>query len=195
MAISVNPLARWRSLDALNGAYRAIFIDEELEMTNTNRLTMPRGGENVVAASRRVWLAALGAASVTRQWAGKEAGPTFRALVAEGASVESKLMRRVGRRLEANISRGSALLRHARRGIESSAQRVADAAAALARRTMPRVRVAVTADSVAISAQAPRGSAPVKAAKRATRARRTARKAVKAPVAAKRSSARRVAAK
>ena len=179
----------------MEGAYRAIFIDEETEMTNTNRLTMPRAGENVLAASRQVWLATLGAASVTREWAGKEAGPVFRTLVAEGANVESKLMRRVGRRLEANISRGSALLRHARRGIETSAQMVANAAASLARRTMPRVRVAVTADSVAISAQAPRGKAPVKAAKRATKARKTARKAVKAPVAAKRGSARRVAAK
>jgi Poly(hydroxyalcanoate) granule associated protein (phasin) len=179
----------------MEGAYRAIFIDEETEMTNTNRLTMPRAGENVLAASRQVWLATLGAASVTREWAGKEAGPVFRTLVAEGANVESKLMRRVGRRLEANISRGSALLRHARRGIETSAQMVANAAASLARRTMPRVRVAVTADSVAISAQAPRGKAPVKAAKRATQARKTTGKAVKAPVAAKRGSARRVAAK
>ena len=125
-------------------------------MTNTNRLTMPRAGENVLAASRQVWLATLGAASVTREWAGKEAGPAFRTLVAEGASVESKLMRRVGRRLEANISRGSTLLRHARHGIETSAQKVAGAAASLARKTLPRVRLAVTADSIAISAQAPR---------------------------------------
>ncbi|HSQ81199.1 MAG TPA: hypothetical protein VLU54_08710 [Casimicrobiaceae bacterium] len=160
-------------------------------MTNTTRLTVPRAGENLLAASRQVWLATLGAASVTREWAGKEMAPAFRSLVAEGANVESKLMRRVGRRLEANVSRGSAILRHARRGLESSAQMVADAAAALARRTLPRVKLAVSADAVAISAQAPRAKASAKATKRAP----AARKAGKAPAASKQRTTRRVAAK
>jgi hypothetical protein len=176
----------------LEGALCANFaIDEETEMTNTIRLTVPRAGDNLLAASRQVWLATLGAASVVREWAGREVAPAFRSLVAEGANVESKLMRRVGRRLEANVSRGSSILRHARRGLESSAQKVADAAASLARRTMPRVKVAVTADTVAISAQAPRAKAPAKAARKAT----VARKAGKAPVARKRRTTRRVAAK
>ena len=160
-------------------------------MRNTIRLTVPRAGDNLLTASRQVWLATLGAASVTREWAGREMAPAFRSLVAEGASVESKLMRRVGRRLEANVSRGSAILRHARRGLESSAQTVADAAASLARRTLPRVKVAVSADTVAIGAQAPRAKAPAKAAKRAS----ATRKAGKAPVARKRRTTRRVAAK
>ena len=157
-------------------------------MTNTIRLTVPRAGDNLLAASRQVWLATLGAASVTREWAGKGMAPAFRSLVAEGVNVESKLLRRVGRRLEANVSRGSAILRHARLGLESSAQRVAEAAASLARRTLPRVKVAVTADTVAISAQAPRGKAPAKRANRA-------RKATKAAVAGKRRGTRRVTAK
>jgi len=160
-------------------------------MANTIRLTVPRAGDNLLAASRQLWLATLGAASVTREWAEREVTPAFRSLVAEGTNVESKLMRRVGRRLGANVSRGSAILRHARRGLESSAQMVADAAASLARRTLPRVKVAVSADAVAISAQAPRARAPAKAAKRVT----ATRKAGKAPVAHKQHRARHGAAK
>lgn len=177
--------------NSLERAHRAVFIDQEMEMTNTIRMTVPRAGDNVLAASRQAWLAMLGAASVTREWAGKEVAPAFRSLAAEGANVESKLLRRVGRRLETNVSRGSAILRHARLGLESSAQMVANAAASLARRTLPRVRVAVTADTVAISARAPRAKPPARPAKRATRTRKVA----KATVAGKRRAARRVTAK
>ncbi len=158
-------------------------------MTKSIRMTVPRAGENVLAASRQMWLATLGAASVTREWAGKEAGPVFRTLVAEGASVESKLVRRVGRRLEENARRASTLLRHARRGLESSAQTVANAAASLARRTMPRLKLEVAVEGP----RAPRAKAPAKPAARA-------RKAAKAPAtrktarAGKRRPARRVAA-
>ena len=155
-------------------------------MTNTIRLTVPRAGDHLLAASRQVWLATLGAASVTREWAGREVGPAFRNLVAEGASVESKLMRRVGRRLEANVTRGTAILRDARRGLEASAQMVAQAAASLARRTLPRVKVAVTADTVAISAKAPSA--------RATKRRAATRKPAKA-AARKRGATRRVTTK
>ena len=162
-------------------------------MTKSIRMTVPRAGENVLAASRQMWLATLGAASVTREWAGKEAGPVFRTLVAEGASVESKLVRRVGRRLQENARRASTLLRHARRGLESSAQTVANAAASLARRTMPRLKLEVAMEAP----RAPRSKAPAKPAARAGKAAKAAatRKAAKAPVARKRRSARRVAAK
>jgi hypothetical protein len=166
-------------------------------MTNTIRMTVPRAGENMlavsIATSRQLWLATLGAASVTREWAGKEAGPVFRSLVAEGTNLESKLLRRVGRRLEANVSRAGALLRHARRGLESSAQTVASAAASLARRTMPRLKFEV-------AVEAPRARRATAPAKPAARVRKTAkapaaRKAAVAPVARKRRSARRIAAK
>jgi len=162
-------------------------------MTKSIRMTVPRAGENVLAASRQMWLATLGAASVTREWAGKEAGPVFRTLVAEGASVESKLVRRVGRRLQENARRASTLLRHARRGLESSAQTVANAAASLARRTMPRLKLEVAVEAP----RAPRSKAPAQPAARARKAAKSAaaRKTAKAPAARKRRSARRVAAK
>ena len=47
-------------------------------------------GDAVLAASRQVWLASLGAAVVTRDWAQTEAGNVFRTLVKEGTAVESQ---------------------------------------------------------------------------------------------------------
>ena len=44
-------------------------------------------------ASRQMWLAGLGAAAVTREWARTEAGKTFRTLVKEGSAVETKAIR------------------------------------------------------------------------------------------------------
>lgn len=174
-------------------------------MTNTIRMTAARTGGNMLGASmatsRQLWLATLGAASVTREWAGKEAGPVFRTLVAEGTNLESRLLRRVGRRLEANVSRAGTLLRHARRGLESSAQTVASAAASLARRTMPRLKLEVTTDvprtrhatTPAKPAATVRKTAKASAARKAAKAP-AARKAAAAAVARKRRSPRRIAA-
>ena len=47
-------------------------------------------GETLIAASRQVWLASLGAAVVTGEWAQKEAAPLFRTLVKEGTAIESR---------------------------------------------------------------------------------------------------------
>ena len=58
-----------------------------------------RVGNPMLNASRQVWLAGLGAAVVTRDWAQNEAGDVFRSLVKEGTAVESKTIRMVGDRL------------------------------------------------------------------------------------------------
>ncbi len=55
----------------------------------------------VINASRQVWLASLGAAVVTRDWAQSEAGTVFRSLVKEGTLVESRTIRIVGDRSRA----------------------------------------------------------------------------------------------
>ena len=47
--------------------------------TMTQNRTFPVG-DTVLAASRQVWLASLGAAVVTREWAQSEAGNVFRTL-------------------------------------------------------------------------------------------------------------------
>src|SRR6185369_15211183 len=48
------------------------------------------------SASRQVWLASLGAAVVTREWAEREAGNVIRTLIKEGTAVESRAFRLVG---------------------------------------------------------------------------------------------------
>ena len=74
-------------------------------MSNTIRLSVPQAGDAVLAASRQVWLATLGAAAVTREWADKRRAPVFRTLVKEGSAVESQAMRRVGGTCEPRCGR------------------------------------------------------------------------------------------
>jgi poly(hydroxyalkanoate) granule associated protein phasin len=66
---------------------------------NANRVA-----DAALAASRQMWLAGLGAAVVTREWARKDAGHMFRALVKEGSAVESRTLRVIGRSVESSIA-------------------------------------------------------------------------------------------
>ena len=54
-----------------------------------------RLSEAAINASRQVWLASLGAAVVSREWAQTEASNVFRTLVKEGTAVESRTIRLV----------------------------------------------------------------------------------------------------
>ena len=67
-------------------------------------INVNRVADAALAASRQVWLAGLGAAVVTREWARKDAGHMFRALVREGSTVESQAIRVLGRRIESSIA-------------------------------------------------------------------------------------------
>ena len=58
----------------------------------------------VFNAPRQVWLASLGAAVVTRDWAQNEASTVFRTLVKEGTLVESRTIRIVGDRIESSVA-------------------------------------------------------------------------------------------
>ena len=68
-------------------------------MRNTIQIRSNPVGDAVFNASRQVWLASLGAAVVTREWAQADAGKMFRNLVKEGTAVESRTFRVVGDRL------------------------------------------------------------------------------------------------
>ena len=83
-------------------------------------------GDAVLAASRQVWLAGLGAAVVTREWAGKEAGSVFRNLVREGTAVESRAFRFVGDRLDTSFVQANALWKRARATVGTAAALVRD---------------------------------------------------------------------
>ena len=84
-------------------------------MSNMTRLSIPMtSAAAMLAASRQVWLAGLGAAVVTRDWAEREAGRVFRTLVKEGTVVESRAIRLVGDRVETSLTRANAMWQQTR---------------------------------------------------------------------------------
>ena len=93
-------------------------------------------GDVLINASRQVWLAGLGAAVVTRDWAGKEAGTLFRNLVREGTAIESRAMRVVGDRLETSFVQANSAWNRARSGVTGAILAYADTAATLVRDTL-----------------------------------------------------------
>jgi hypothetical protein len=119
----------------------------------------------MINASRQVWLASLGAAVVTRDWAQSEAGNVFRSLVKEGTLVESKTIRMVGDRLESTITVANTVWQRARIAV----RKTADNAVTLVQSNLPNVKLPAMF-------VAPAKAAPTK--KRATK-RTTAAKPVK----------------
>jgi Poly(hydroxyalcanoate) granule associated protein (phasin) len=95
-------------------------------------------GDAVLAASRQVWLASLGAAVVTRDWAQSEAGNVLRTLVKEGTAVESKAIRLVGDGLEVSFTRANAVWKQARSTMQSTVKQAAETAVALVQNNMPK---------------------------------------------------------
>ena len=139
----------------------------------TNTLNGRDGlGNTVMAASRQVWLAGLGAAVVTRSWAEREAGHVFRNLVKEGTAVESRTIRLVGDRIESSLSNAGALWNRARSNVRVVVGSYAETARSLVTR-IPVARVATK------SAPAPRKRAGKQAVKRTAKraTRRSARSA------------------
>ena len=101
------------------------------------RATEVRIGNPMINASRQVWLAGLGAAVVTRDWAQSEAGNVFRSLVKEGTLVESRTIRMVGTRLESTISVANSVLRKARTAV----RKTADNAVTMVQSNLPNVKL------------------------------------------------------
>lgn len=120
-----------------------------------------RVADVALAASRQVWLAGLGAATITRQWARNDAGDAFRTLVKEGSTVEARALRRIGRQVDSSVVLATSALSRARSAAQATLNGLVKSVAAI----VP-------------APQAPR------AAKRAVKA------AVKKPHAARRPAAR-----
>jgi hypothetical protein len=106
-------------------------------MQHSNTARVASVGEYVLTTSRQVWLAGLGAAVVTRDWAEKEAGRTFRTLVREGTAVESRAIRFVGDRLESSFVQANTVWKRTRRNVTTAVKSYADTAATLVRETLP----------------------------------------------------------
>ena len=149
--------------------------------------TIEMRGNYVFNAYRQVWLASLGAAVVTRDWAQAEAVPMFRKFVKEGTLVESRTFRKVGDRLEGSITLANDFWRTARGTMTSTVKQAADTATTLVRETLP-----ARLPKIALPAMF-RGAKPAKRrAVRATRTvkARTARTTAKARKTAKRATKR-----
>lgn len=133
--------------------------------------TIEMRGSYVFNAYRQVWLAGLGAAVVTRDWAQAEAGPMFRNLVKEGTLVESRTFRVVGDSIESSVARANAVWRRARSTVSNTVRQVADTTVTLVQNNLPKSLPKVTLPAML---------APAKPAKkRAAKARKTVKRAAK----------------
>jgi hypothetical protein len=151
---------------------------------------MMRNSIEIRGYPRQVWLAGLGAAVVTRDWAQSEASNMFRTLVKEGTAVESRTVRIVGDRLEDSFAMANTLWKQARSTVQATVRQAADTAVALVQNNLPKALPKVTlpamlgtsrkakAPASKRSATAKRASPKrgAKAVKRVTRKARTATK-------------------
>jgi hypothetical protein len=153
---------------------------KETSMATTNHARAVPAGDVLFAASRQVWLAGLGAAVVTREWAQNEAGALFRTLVKEGTAVESRTFRKVGERVEGSLTMANELYRTARGSLTQSVKQAALTATTLVRETLPARLPKVAIASIfrkPAPKRAARGARKVKP--RATTARKGAKRTSK----------------
>jgi hypothetical protein len=137
-------------------------------------------GEAALAASRKVWLAGLGATVVTRDWVQSEAGRVFRTLVREGTVVESRAIRFVGDQVESSLTRANTTWRRTRRTVEATVKQAATSVVDYAQQVMPKSLPKIELPKAFVAAKpAPatrarktsaRNARPAKKAKRARRA-------------------------
>jgi hypothetical protein len=138
-------------------------------------------GEAALAASRKVWLAGLGATVVTRDWLQSEAGRVFRTLVREGTVVESRAIRFVGDQVESSLTRANATWRRTRRTVEATVKQAAtsvvDYAQQVIPKSLPKIELAKALAPATKATPAKRArktgartARPLKKAKRARRA-------------------------
>jgi hypothetical protein len=160
-------------------------------MRNTIQIRSTPVGDAVFNASRQVWLASLGAAVVTREWAQTEASNVFRTLVKEGTAVESKTIRIVGDRIEGSFAMANSFWKQARSTVQSTVKQAADTAVTLVQHNLPKSLPKVTLPAMLSPARPAKSKAAPKKrvaqAKRGTKARATkvARRAGKRKAATK----------
>jgi hypothetical protein len=129
--------------------------------------------EAAINASRQMWLAGLGAAAVTRDWARTEAAKTFRTLVKEGSALESKTIRDLSKRVETSVATATSLWKQTRATTVTAANKIVEnTSAALSKFKAPIVVRSAPAKARKIV------KATKKSAKRTTRrVKRASRKA------------------
>jgi hypothetical protein len=131
-------------------------------------LAAGRYADAALAAPRQVWLAGLGAAMVTRDWARNDAGHVFRALVREGSTVESRAIRVIEKQINSSIAVARSALNTARNTTLTTVNGLVDSAVA----ALPKFKVAVATKAPA----KPKG-AKARVARKSRGGRRRASKA------------------
>lgn len=126
--------------------------------------------DSVRYASRQIWLAGLGAAAMTRDWAESGAAPMFRALVKEGTLVEARTFRQVGDRLERSFTKANSAWRRARAAVQTGMRDAAGSAVALVQSNLPKSLPSVKLPSM-LRAKPARKVARKRVAKTGTKAR------------------------
>jgi hypothetical protein len=133
-------------------------------------LNATRVADAALAASRQVWLAGLGAATVSRQWARNDAGHVFRTLVKEGAVMETRALRVIGKQIDTSLAVATSTWNKARHTALSTVNGLVDTAAA----ALPRLKAPVVA--LRNKAVKPRKTASRAKPRKVRRAKRSARK-------------------
>lgn len=139
-------------------------------------------GEAAFAASRKVWLASLGATVVTRDWVESEGGQMFRTLVKQGTAVESRAIRYLGDQVETSFTHANAMWKKTRSTVEASVKQAATSMVDYAQQVMPKSlpKIALPkAFAPAAKAKAPAKRARKTAKVRATRVTKKAKRAGK----------------
>jgi Poly(hydroxyalcanoate) granule associated protein (phasin) len=147
-----------------------------MQKQTMNDMNASRLADAALAASRQVWLAGLGAAAVTRQWAKNEAGNTLRALIKEGSAVETQAIRVLGSGVETSLATASSIWTRTREQVRATVTALADTAVG----ALPKLKAPGRVTRKASVAK-PRKAAKVRASKgvkhAARRVKHTSRKA------------------
>jgi hypothetical protein len=136
-------------------------------------------GEAVMNASRQVWLASLGAAVVTRDWAQSEAGAAFRTLVKEGTAVESRTIRLVGERIEDSFAVANSFWNQARTKVGATVKQAADTAVTLVQNNLPKSMPKMTLPAMLTPAAKAKATSRTARTARVIKTKTRANKAIK----------------
>ena len=110
-------------------------------------LNVVRMTDVALSAPRQVWLAGLGAATVTRQWAANDAVPMFRSLIREGEVVEGRARRLIGKQVGNSIALAAAAWNTARDTARITVNGFVDA--------LPKLRAAAKASAPKTARRSP----------------------------------------
>jgi hypothetical protein len=136
-------------------------------------------GEAALAASRKVWLAGLGATVVSRDWVGSEGGQVFRTLVKQGTAVESRAIRYLGDQVEASLAQANTMWKKTRSTMGATVKQAATSMVDYAQQVLPKIELPkafAPAAKARMPAKRARKAAKVRVSRVAKKAKRTTKR-------------------